>query len=495
MLRYAAFPGKTSMTSQTVLVADDSPLVVRMVEKLLLAAGLGVVTARDGLDAIEKAMTQDVSLVILDVLMPRMNGYQVCRLLKTEPATRSLPVVILTSRDQAGDRFWGLETGADFYITKDSEPQRIVELVKRVLEEQPARPAATEHPSSVDVLSRVNDLLDRKLYEATILSEIGRVARGLANFDETFTSVMAVVARVVDFTVGAMAFIEEDAADVLMMMNRPASQKVLDETRQRVVDALTRERGGAGFADVRTWLLASASRASEEVALGGFVGFPMVTHDQVSGLVALAGRAVERLAPETRTFLVQVASQAHTVVDNARLVNRLKELSIRDGLTDLFNHRHTLERVTEEYSRVARYHEALSVLMIDLDHFKEVNDRHGHQAGDRVLRETAAVFKEGLRAVDLLGRYGGEEFLALLPHTGLTEAASTAERLRRRLERHVFPVSEAGLKITASIGVSSYPAAGIDSADALVRAADDALYQAKQAGRNRVARAAAGAML
>jgi diguanylate cyclase (GGDEF)-like protein len=278
-------------------------------------------------------------------------------------------------------------------------------------------------------------------------------------------------------------------------MNRPASQKVIDETRQRVIDALTRERGGAGFADVRTCLLPSASRATEEVTLGGFAAFPMVTHDEVSGLLGLSGRAVERLAPETRSFLVQVASQAHIVAENARLVHRLKELSIRDGLTDLFNHRHTLERVTEEYSRVARYHEALSVLMIDLDHFKEVNDRHGHQAGDKVLRETAGVFKEGLRAVDLLGRYGGEEFLALLPHTGVAEAAGTAERLRRRLERHVFPVSEAGLKITASIGVASYPAAGIDSADALVRAADDALYQAKQAGRNRVARAAAGAML
>jgi len=483
------------MNTPTVLVADDSPLVVRMVEKLLIAAGLRVVTARDGLEAIEKAITLDVSLVILDVLMPRMNGYQVCRLLKTEPATRSLPVVILTSRDQAGDRFWGLETGADFYVTKDSEPQRIVELVKRVLEEQPPRATPAEHPSSVDVLARVNELLDRKLYEATILSEIGRVARGLANFDETFTSVMAVVARMVDFTVGAMAFVEEDAVDVLLMMNRPASQKVIEETRQRVIDALARERGGAGFADVHTRLLASASRASEEVSLGAFAAFPMVTHDEVSGLLGLTGRAVERLAPETRSFLVQVASQAHIVVENARLVHRLKELSIRDGLTDLFNHRHTLERVAEEFSRVARYHESLSVLMIDLDHFKNVNDRYGHQAGDKVLRETAGVFKEGLRAVDLLGRYGGEEFLALLPHTGLTEVAGTAERLRRRLERHVFPVSEAGLKITASIGVASYPAAGIDSADALVHAADEALYQAKQAGRNRVARAAAGAML
>ena len=116
-----------------VLIADDSPLVLRLIEKMLAAAGYSVLTARDGLEAIEKAMAEGVDLVILDVMMPRMNGYQACRLLKTEPTTKAVPVVILTSKDQAGDRFWGLETGADYYITKDSDPQRILELVKNIL--------------------------------------------------------------------------------------------------------------------------------------------------------------------------------------------------------------------------------------------------------------------------------------------------------------------------------------------------------------------------
>src|SRR5687767_8346771 len=176
-----------------------------MIEAMLTGAGLDVVTAHDGLEAIEKAFAEDVSLVILDVMMPRMNGYQACRLLKSEPQTKGLPVVILTSKDQAGDRFWGLETGADYYITKDSEPQRILELVKNVLASgMPERPPPSDgQRTGVDILSRVNELLDRELYEATILSEIGRVARSLVHFDETFTSVMALVARVVDFTVGA----------------------------------------------------------------------------------------------------------------------------------------------------------------------------------------------------------------------------------------------------------------------------------------------------
>src|SRR5688572_14313078 len=160
-----------------------------MIEKMLAGAGYDVITARDGLEAIEKAVLEDVGLIILDVMMPRMNGYQACRLLKTDPATRDLPVVILTSRDQAGDRFWGLETGADYYVTKDSEPHRILDLVKNVLPpDSPPRRKGIEatQRTNVDILSRVNDLLDRKLYEATILSEIGRVARNLVHFDETF---------------------------------------------------------------------------------------------------------------------------------------------------------------------------------------------------------------------------------------------------------------------------------------------------------------------
>ena len=121
------------MANPSILIADDSALVLRMIQTMLEEAGFGVVTARDGLEAIEKAVAEDVRLVILDVMMPRMNGYQACRLLKTEPLTRDLPVVILTSRDQAGDRFWGLETGADYYITKDSEPHRILDLVRNIL--------------------------------------------------------------------------------------------------------------------------------------------------------------------------------------------------------------------------------------------------------------------------------------------------------------------------------------------------------------------------
>src|SRR3990172_7634205 len=227
--------------------------------RILVAAGYAVITAKDGLEAVEKAMAEDVSLVILDVMMPRMNGYQACRMLKAEASTRDLPVVILTSKDQVGDRAWGLETGADYYITKDAEPQQILALVKNVLATEAPRPRpASAQRTSADILSRVNELLDHKLYEATILSEIGRVARSLVQVDATFTSVMEILARVVDFTVGAIAFFYDEDLEVALLQHRNAAPPVLEEAKARLLEALRRERPQP-FEHVRARLFTPAS--------------------------------------------------------------------------------------------------------------------------------------------------------------------------------------------------------------------------------------------
>jgi diguanylate cyclase (GGDEF)-like protein len=473
-----------------VLIADDSPLVLRMIEKIVSGAGFRAVTARDGLEAVEKALLEDVDLVVLDVNMPRMNGYQACRLLKSEEATRDVPVVILTSKDQAGDRFWGLETGADYYVTKDAEPHRILELVKNVLAEERRRkgPAPERSHASSDVLSRVNELLDRKLYEATILSEIGRVARSVGELDETFTSVMALVGRVVDFSVGALAFVEGDEVELLLALQRPVAPAVVDEAKARLMEAIAREWTGAPPKQVRARIFQpkGGGSGSEEGALAGFAALPIRTGDRLAGLLGLAGKAVARISAENQSFLERVANQAHIVTENSRLVQRLQHLAIHDGLTELFNHRHTQELLQKECERVGRYAGGVSVLMVDIDHFKAVNDRHGHPAGDRVLRDVSRLLQEGVRGVDTVGRYGGEEFVAILPQTEIDDARQLAERLRRAIEAHAVKTPAGEIRVTVSIGVAQYPSAEVGSPDDLIREADQALYRAKQEGRNRV---------
>jgi diguanylate cyclase (GGDEF)-like protein len=146
-----------------------------------------------------------------------------------------------------------------------------------------------------------------------------------------------------------------------------------------------------------------------------------------------------------------------------------------------------MELVSIEFSRVGRYQEAFSLLMIDVDNFKKVNDEYGHPAGDSVLKELARIIKETVRTVDVVGRYGGEEFVAVLPHTAHALAMETAERLRRTIHDHIFLAGDRKVHVTVSVGVASYPSPNVDSPATLIREADQALYRAKEAGRDLVA--------
>jgi diguanylate cyclase (GGDEF)-like protein len=163
---------------------------------------------------------------------------------------------------------------------------------------------------------------------------------------------------------------------------------------------------------------------------------------------------------------------------------RLRDLAWTDPLTGVSNRRRFLELFAVEFERAKRYGEELSCVMLDLDHFKGVNDRYGHLVGDRVLVAAADAFRSSLRAADVIARWGGEEFAVLLPHTDLAGAQAVAERCRRALEDVVVQAGAARVGITVSVGVAGFPDARLDGPDALMRSADDALYQAKSSGRN-----------
>ncbi len=167
---------------------------------------------------------------------------------------------------------------------------------------------------------------------------------------------------------------------------------------------------------------------------------------------------------------------------------RLRFMSQTDGLTGLDNRRHLNERIDEMFQHAQRLNEPFSLVMCDLDKFKSVNDTYGHQAGDEVLKQLAKILKEEAREIDRVGRYGGEEFMLLLPGTVLDAAVTFGERVRKRIEANTFTFDGGTLQRTASFGVSGWPHPTIGDSDALVRTADDALYVAKETGRNRVVR-------
>ena len=215
------------------------------------------------------------------------------------------------------------------------------------------------------------------------------------------------------------------------------------------------------------------------------------TQDKVTGLDAGA----EDYLTKPINF-PELEARVRSMLRIKRLQDQLEEytvelerLSISDGLTGLFNHRHIHEVLNAEFERTRRSHESIGVAMFDLDRFKQVNDTHGHQAGDRVLKEMAEILRQTAREVDVLGRYGGEEFIAILPETELQEAAKFAERVREAVEQREFDLGEGKtLKMTISSGVATYPATGIGDPHELIEWADRALYSAKHGGRNKVAR-------
>jgi diguanylate cyclase (GGDEF)-like protein len=215
------------------------------------------------------------------------------------------------------------------------------------------------------------------------------------------------------------------------------------------------------------------------------------TQDKVAGLDAGA----DDYLTEPINF-PELEARVRSMLRIKRLQDELEEknrelerLSISDGLTGLFNHRHIHSLLQEEFERVQRTGEKISVAMFDLDRFKSVNDTYGHPAGDRVLQELADILRDTAREVDRLARYGGEEFMAILPETDIEDATVFVERVRREVARRPFDIGgPEPLRMTISIGVATYPHEAIDSPETLVKTADDALYAAKAVGRNRVVR-------
>jgi diguanylate cyclase (GGDEF)-like protein len=219
-----------------------------------------------------------------------------------------------------------------------------------------------------------------------------------------------------------------------------------------------------------------------------FLGLPMVAEERVIGILALAADRPGAFDAHHRDFMEALCYHAALSIADAELHDRVARLATTDGLTGLANHRRFQERLTEEFDRQARYPGTFSLVMLDVDHFKGVNDRYGHLAGDAVLRQIAAALQRQARRVDLAARYGGEEFMLLLANAGRKEAFETAERLRRAIEAVTTEAPAGAIRVSVSLGVATYPDDARDRT-ALIELADRALYAAKRAGRNRTVRA------
>ncbi|MGN7734271.1 PleD family two-component system response regulator [Ensifer sp. R-19] len=451
-----------------ILVVDDVPANVKLLEARLLAEYFDVLTANDGYSALALCEKTPIDLVLLDVMMPGLDGFEVCERLKANPRTAHIPVVMVTALDQPSDRVRGLKAGADDFLTK---PVNDLQLMSRVKS-----------------LVRLKNVSDELRLRAQTAQTIGLEDVGGADRPDEPGNVLLVDGR--GSSQERLQRALKPIADVSVISD---PQAALFEAAENNFDLVI---VNANFDDYDPLRLCSQLRSLERTR---FIPILLIAEQGSDEMVVRAldlGVTDYLMRPvDPNELIARSMTQIRRKHCNDRLrssVQQTIELAVTDGLTGLHNRRYFDTHLKLLMDRAAARGRPLSICMTDIDRFKQVNDTYGHDAGDEVLREFANRIRTTVRGADLACRFGGEEFVVVMPDTSAEMAAGVAERLRTIIESLPFPVPQADgvLKVTASMGIATLRP-GADTAEALLKRADTALYQAKHEGRNRVVAAAA----
>ncbi|WP_160004611.1 PleD family two-component system response regulator [Rhizobium sp. 18055] len=451
-----------------ILVVDDIPANVKLLEARLIAEYFDVLTAADGYQALAICDRHQVDLILLDIMMPGMDGFEVCERLKSNPKTSHIPVVMVTALDQPADRVRGLKAGADDFLTKPVNDLQLIARVKsllrlKTLSDELRIRAQTAHNMGIDELLRAD----------TRGEEAGQImlVDGRANSQERIVKALKPIGNVFAISDAQAAIFEasENQFDLVIVNSniddydplRLCSQlRSLERTRFLPILIITEQ--GDDEMVVRAL----------DLGVNDYIVRPVDPNELVA------------------RSLTQMRRKSYN--DRLRAnVQQTIELAVTDPLTGLSNRRYLDNHISTLFNRSMARGRPLSVLIADIDRFKQINDTHGHDAGDDIIREFANRVRSTVRGADLACRYGGEEFVVVMPDTSPEIAASVAERLRSVIETVPFVVKGSGqeLQVTASFGIASRTPQVITPGH-LMKQADVALYEAKNAGRNRVVAAA-----
>ncbi|MHA6288418.1 PleD family two-component system response regulator [Maricaulis sp. CAU 1757] len=452
--------------SARILVVDDQPANVRLLEARLQAEYFDVVTAADGYAAIDTAKSEQPDLILLDVMMPGIDGYEVCSRLKADPATRHIPVIMVTALDQREDRIRGLEAGADDFLTK---PIHDVTMFARLRS-----------------LLRLKSLLDELRYREENAALAGGTPEA-AQEDEYAGRIVLIspderaLKRYQDFLPGQHQVIAEcDPARALEAARDDADLLIIDLTHPDL-DGLrlcARVRS-----DVETRQLPILAIASPDDVPNAVRALDLGANDIIHRPVD-AGELAARTRTQMRRKRYADRLRAH--------LDRSLEMAVTDPLTGLHNRRFISSRLRQALEGYRTGGKPVSLLIADIDHFKRINDTYGHEAGDAILRDFSVRLHKTVRALDLAARYGGEEFLVVMPGAGVNHAFLAADRIRAAICNTPFELAD-GTQIDVTVSIGLAQAAQGESMEALVKRADMALYEAKDAGRNQVQAATSAA--
>lgn len=452
-----------------VLVVDDILANVKLLEARLSAEYFEVVTAFSGPEALEICARERIDVVLLDVMMPGMDGFEVCRRIKANAETQHVPVIMVTALDQPSDKIQGLENGADDFLTKPVDDIALITRVKnlarlKMLNDEMMMRAST---------SRQMGLGDSAALQKALNARAGRILL-VDDHPRSATRLVEALSKTND------TFVERDPQAALIKLAEHNFDLLLVSLSLNNADGLRLCSQVRSLDRTRHLPIIILVEPGDEARL--LRGLDMGVNDYLM-------RPIDR-----HEMLARIKTQIKRKRFTDYLRNRLEEsveLAITDPLTGLHNRRYMethLRTLVDDSIRTGR---PLSILVSDIDHFKSVNDTHGHDGGDVVLREFAARLRRNTRGIDLACRLGGEEFLIIMPETDLARAYQVAERTRAMVASEPFQVSpDVKIRVTASVGLATLESPD-DTPESIFKRADNALYAAKRRGRNRVAADAA----
>jgi diguanylate cyclase (GGDEF)-like protein/PAS domain S-box-containing protein len=436
----------------TVLVVDDAPENIALLSRILKKSGYSILAADNGTQALDIARTMLPDIILLDVIMPVMDGFEACAQLKKDERTREIPVIFISALDNIEDKSKAFLVGGVDYILKPFEYEEVQARVSTHLILRRLRVQLEQ--ANQALATRVEELTDSR----ELLAERGRRLSAFVSALPNLSFVMDEQGR----------YLEIITNETNLLAARP------DELIGHLIGDVLPPREGAKILDAIERSIQTGKVQVIEYKL------PVLSGGErwFEGRIAL----MEKGDPGKS----KVVLMASDITERVKLYQEVQRLADQDVLTGCFNRRHFMELAAKEIQRSMRYKKQLSFLMMDIDHFKNVNDQYGHQIGDQVLRHLVILCQEQLRNLDILGRYGGEEFVVLMPETTTEGAMLASERLREKIEKMKINTPEGNLSITVSMGLTSLDR-GFDEThtlDALIKSADKALYAAKDAGRN-----------
>ena len=446
--------------SARVLVVDDIEQNRKLLSDKLRNEYFHVITAVDGEDAIDKALAEEPDVILMDIMMPKLNGVDACRRLKTDPRTEHIPIVLVTALNEREDRLRGLGAGADDFLTKPVNDLQLLSRVraltkyKMVADELRKREASGKRMGAVDMAAQGRASEPARIL---VVDENERQARRICRYLEGLhrpishseANQLGISGSMVDLLIVSLS---NEKLDGLKLC---AYFRSLESTRDLPILVVSEPD--------------DEKRAVRALDLG-------------ASDIVIKPIDSEELLARVKT---QVRKKRYLDALRARL-DQSMELAVTDQLTGLHNRRYMRVQLESYVKRANMGGAPVSILLCDIDHFKKINDIHGHAAGDDVLREFGRRLRENIRPMDLACRYGGEEFVVIMPETTQAHAQEAGERLRQIIAETTFPIARGDeLKVTMSGGVSTIMPSE-DTMDALLKRADDALYRAKSAGRNKV---------